>query len=416
MPPYIPPEITDTIISSVALNPYYHGLRPTRSHTLAMCALVCRTWLPRSRARLFEDICIQDQRTYDLLFERVVRSETMSPYLAFAKSLRFHYDEEDRLSLAARLFFVEFAGKLPELRTLEFWNIDLTHQRPSVKWPLLLSQFHSITCLTLWDCQFSSFHDVRRLLTALPLLSTFHIWRLTCPMVSQEMHLQKTPGPRTFWPELQVLYIDDAKNLSRQCMGMFFKWMTVALRGSAVKVLDCMFALPSTASLRETVLAFVGRVWSSVTDLTIQMSDGLPLSGFVALERLSFDLERYQGNWEGVASVLQDVSSRTIRGIMTFGYVATRKSHFNRRTSARNDANCFVFVHDTLEELDRVLSRGPFGSLKKEVVFDVNVLGHEDSEEKLQVHAHTRRCLPKLHKRKILSLYISGQLQRLDVD
>ncbi|RPD55719.1 hypothetical protein L226DRAFT_443617, partial [Lentinus tigrinus ALCF2SS1-7] len=85
MSPCIPPEITDNIISAVALDDYTAA--KLKSHTLAMCALVCRAWLPKSRAQLFEDICVPDERTYDLLVERVVRSETMSPYLAFVNRL-----------------------------------------------------------------------------------------------------------------------------------------------------------------------------------------------------------------------------------------------------------------------------------------------------------------------------------------
>ncbi|RPD55712.1 hypothetical protein L227DRAFT_475000, partial [Lentinus tigrinus ALCF2SS1-6] len=79
MSPYIPPEITDAIIS--AMDPFYDA------HTLAMCALVCRAWLPRSRVKLFEAIRIRDGRTYNLLVERVVHSETMTPYLTSVNRL-----------------------------------------------------------------------------------------------------------------------------------------------------------------------------------------------------------------------------------------------------------------------------------------------------------------------------------------
>ncbi|RPD75691.1 hypothetical protein L226DRAFT_52137 [Lentinus tigrinus ALCF2SS1-7] len=50
----------------------------TGERTLAVCALVCRAWLPKSRAKLFEAIYIRNQRSYDLLVERVVHSETRS--------------------------------------------------------------------------------------------------------------------------------------------------------------------------------------------------------------------------------------------------------------------------------------------------------------------------------------------------
>ncbi|RPD75689.1 hypothetical protein L226DRAFT_52127 [Lentinus tigrinus ALCF2SS1-7] len=202
MSPYIPPEITTAIISAVDVDLYNTGER-----TLTMCALVCRAWLPRSRTKLFEAIYIRNQRNYDLLVERFVRSETMSHYLTSVNSFYIQPFGVDSPSSVARLFLIEFAGKLPGLRVWDVGGIDWTHQRPSVKWPLLLSHFRTITYLRLWECRFSSFSDFRRLLTALPLLSTLNILHVTWPAVSPELHLRTTPGPmcRTYWPELRAL-------------------------------------------------------------------------------------------------------------------------------------------------------------------------------------------------------------------
>ncbi|RPD69131.1 hypothetical protein L226DRAFT_307501 [Lentinus tigrinus ALCF2SS1-7] len=405
MPPYMPPEITDTIISAVPLERYYPIIRPSRTHTLAMCALVCRAWLPRSRVELFKHIPIEDDHTYDLLVERVLHSETMSRYLTSVDSLALSRHGSARPSKAARLLFVEFAGKLPGLRTLRVFNVDFTQQRPSVRWPLLLSQFRTITSLRLFGCQFSSFSDVRRLLTALPLLSTLAIFDLTWPVVSHEVHLQTTLCPRTFWPELHTLWIYP---LSPQCAALFLRWMTGALHGSPVKELRCDSSnLPSTGSLRESVDAFVGRVGPSVTDLNIRITDNLPLSAFIALERLSCSLYKYQGNWRGVASVLQGVSSSAIQSI-TFDYVYTHRWHSRKN----NDSTSLRFDDDTLGELDRVLSGEPFRRLQEVILC---VLAQQEEDEK-RLRAHARRCLPKLHKRKILRLYINERLQRLDVD
>ncbi|RPD55739.1 hypothetical protein L226DRAFT_576346 [Lentinus tigrinus ALCF2SS1-7] len=390
MPPYMPPEITDTIISAVPLD-RYPGFRPSRTHTLAMCALVCRAWLPRSRVELFKNIPIREEHTYDLLVERVLHSETMSPYLASVDRLVLHRDRSDPPSKAGRLFFVEFAGKLAGLRTLDVEHIDFTHQRPSVTWPLLLSQFRTITSLTLYNCHFSSFSDVRRLFTALPLLSSLSIDELTWPMVSHEMHLRTTLRPRTFWPELHELHI---WNLPPQCAAMLLRWITGALHGSPVKELRCdILDLPSTGSVQEAVDAFVGRVGPSVTDLDIHMTDNVPLSGFIALERFSCHFYESQGSWQGVASVLQGVSSSTIQSI-TFNSL-TQRCHFNEPTYLH-------FDDDTLEELDHVLSGEPFGRLREFILYVF--AAREEDEELLRTHA--RRCLPELHKQKILSLHI----------
>ncbi|RPD61425.1 hypothetical protein L227DRAFT_68629 [Lentinus tigrinus ALCF2SS1-6] len=198
MPHYIPPEITDAIISAVASEDMF--VDGARTHTLAMCALVCRAWLPRSRAKLFEVVWISNQRSYDLLVERVLRSETMSRYPTSVNGFHIYNENaEGSLGSAARLFLVEFAGKLPGLRDLFVLDNDWTLQRPSVKWPLLLSRFHTITTLRLENCRFSCFSDVRRLLTALPLISALDIWYLTWPTVSQELHLPSTLRSRTYW-------------------------------------------------------------------------------------------------------------------------------------------------------------------------------------------------------------------------
>ncbi|RPD69476.1 hypothetical protein L226DRAFT_526628 [Lentinus tigrinus ALCF2SS1-7] len=384
MPPHIPPEITDAIISAV-----------DDPHTLTRCALVCRDWLPASRANLFKDIRITNGRSYALLVERVLHSEHMGQYLTSARSLCITDDREHSLSSGGRLSLVEFAGKLPGLRELHVTSMDWTQQRPSVKWPLLLAHFGTITSLTLHSCRFASFTDVRRLLTALPRLSALAIWRLRWPTVPQQlMHLHTAPRSRACWPELHALRIDYDDEDPPQCTQTLLRWITVALGGSAVRELS--FGIPPTGSLREIAVAFVGRVGRSVTSLTVylQVADHLPLSGLVALEHLSLKSYGYQGYWRGVASVLKDVSSKRMRSIM-INPVYTSKY--------RGDVEAPLYLDDdTIEEFDRILSREPFGTLE-EVVFHV-LADSEDREEEELLRAHARRCLPKLHERKIFCL------------
>ncbi|RPD61349.1 hypothetical protein L227DRAFT_652628 [Lentinus tigrinus ALCF2SS1-6] len=422
MPAYIPPEIIDDIISAVSVDrdryPGYYTLAKMCAHTLAMCALVCRAWLPRSRARLFEVICIRNQHSYDMLVERVVWSETMSKYLPSVNSLYLEDDSEHSLSSAARLFLIEFTGKLPGLRELYVNHLDWTHQQPCVKWPLLLSQFRTITYLRLDDCRFSSFNDVRRLLTALPLLSTLQISLLRWPMVSQELHLHTTPRSCTCWPELRTLdiYYPEAV-MPRRGLETLLKWITAALgaSGPTVKKLSCGFyGLPPTGLLRATAVDFVRRVGQSVTDLHVRLVDNLPLSEFLALKYLSCDLYRYQGNWGRVASVLQDVSSKMIQSITFYTYTLSRSQRVIPVLSeGNNDGNSLHFDHDSLEELDRVLSHDPFRNLQ-EVIFEVDA--HEKDQEEL-LRAHARRYLPNLcERRKILRVKIYRGLEGLEVD
>ncbi|RPD75672.1 hypothetical protein L226DRAFT_51543 [Lentinus tigrinus ALCF2SS1-7] len=174
----------------------------------------------------------------------------------------------------------------------------------------------------------------------------------------------------------------------------FLKWITPALGGSAVKELTFHFyGLHTPGSLRDTAVVFVGsRIVRSVTDVSVLSSDGLPLSGFTALERLTLNLYLYTGNWDDVASALQEISSNTIQSI-TFDDVYTIRA-------GNNDADLLSFDHDTLEALDRVLSCELFGSLQ-EVIFKVDV--YEQGKQDL-LRAHARRCLPELHKRNIIAL------------
>ncbi|RPD75678.1 hypothetical protein L226DRAFT_51599 [Lentinus tigrinus ALCF2SS1-7] len=409
MPRYIPPEITDDVISAAALTDII-GFPDT--HTLAMCALVCRTWLPRSRAKLFETIYIGNQRRYNLLVERVLHSETMSRYLASVNVLCIYEDKRHNQflsSIGGRPFLVEFAGKLPGLRQLIVSGIDWTHQRPSVRWHLPLSQFRTITTLRLENSIFSSFNDVRRILTALPLLSNLSTSCLTWHTVSQALHLQMTPHPvRTYWPELHTLSIYYALGDPRDCAETFLKWITAALGGSTIKVLTYGFysGLPLAGSLREAVVAFMGCVRQSVTYLDVTFDDSLSLSGFVALEHLSLSFRDSYGNWENVASVLQDVSLKTLHSVHLYNVDTQRK------LDLWSDSDLLHFDHDTLEALDCILSREPF-ERPKEVTFEVDA--HLDDQEEV-LRAHATRCLPELHKRKILRLTFHGLMQRLEVD
>ena len=75
-PRYIPPEVTDIIISFV---PY--------ASTLCKCCLVCRDWVPASRRCLFEEIRLKSEYQYELFVSCVLRSSTMRPWLSLITSL-----------------------------------------------------------------------------------------------------------------------------------------------------------------------------------------------------------------------------------------------------------------------------------------------------------------------------------------
>ncbi|RPD75544.1 hypothetical protein L226DRAFT_47778 [Lentinus tigrinus ALCF2SS1-7] len=399
MPRYIPPEITDTIIAAVE-----------HRHTLAMCALVCRDWLPASRTKLFRDIVIDHSLSYALLVERVLHSETMSAYLSSVCSLTI-LGYLGSVSSATRMFPIEFAGKLQGLRELTLRRMDWTVRVPCAKWPLFLSQFRTITSLSLVGCRFSSFNDLRRMLTVLPLLSSLSIQDPSWSTVSLEPFQQANLRSRAWWPVLHKLYIKCALNRrydAWRSTETLLKWLTSALRGSAVEELTYWMMFSGgpriASSLQDTAVAFFTPLGQSVTNLRVTFqvasTNNLPLVEFTALQYLTFEsCSKYQGDWKGVALMLQNVSSKRVRSI-AFSSVHTRRWVLAVQP-ATNPENWPYLGHRTLEELDPVLSGEPFGSLEEVAFYPVSSPG----EDQDLLYAEVKKLLPKLCERRVVRLH-----------
>ena len=101
----VPPELIYIILSFIPSGD---------KKTLCACTLVCQAWIPMSRERLFEDLLLSSRTELDLLVDRVLRSETMKPWLVYVSRIRtFSFESSDNeFSQVANRFFHIFSGKV----------------------------------------------------------------------------------------------------------------------------------------------------------------------------------------------------------------------------------------------------------------------------------------------------------------
>ena len=162
----VPPELLYTILSFI---------RSGDKEALRNCSLVCKVWLNPSRDRLFHSIDLRSPSQLTLLVDRVLRSETMKPWLASVRkfcawTFPLNTREGHKFSRAVNSFIHTFAGHLPNLHTVTFhmffWDQAPCHPRI---WAAC-SAFPSIRKLELSNVHFPSFDILRRLLESLPSL------------------------------------------------------------------------------------------------------------------------------------------------------------------------------------------------------------------------------------------------------
>ena len=167
MPPYLAGEITDAIICAVP---------ELEKDTLCSCSLVCHAWLPASRIRLFVELynITSHSEKYQLLVDRVLRSDKMRPYLGMTRSITlrdsFSTDPAHHWQATSGSFQV-FYGCFPRLEKLFLqggFSGPIPGHRPAD--PLLLSQFTTLRRLDISNCTFYSFVVLRRMISALPIL------------------------------------------------------------------------------------------------------------------------------------------------------------------------------------------------------------------------------------------------------
>ncbi|RPD78537.1 hypothetical protein L226DRAFT_568158 [Lentinus tigrinus ALCF2SS1-7] len=124
MPPCLPGELTDKIISLVP-----NGSEHSDHNTLLNCALVCQEWLPASRMALLQYIRLDSKAAYDSFVQHVLRSERIAHCLDSTHVLWIHepprvVESGNRGLPWSQRFIHDFAGHFLNLQKLSVWNVD----------------------------------------------------------------------------------------------------------------------------------------------------------------------------------------------------------------------------------------------------------------------------------------------------
>lgn len=154
-----------------------------RSRTLASCCLVCRAWCLMCQRELLSVTTIWTRRQLRRLMA-ILSSETCSIGAYITQlSLVADSDAEDKSFHHMALFYLP--TKLPSVRCLILHGtyIPVSLNRSSVyplyldhpSIPMHLKHFTTVTELHLSDIAFQSFWEFRRLVVALPALSSLYI-------------------------------------------------------------------------------------------------------------------------------------------------------------------------------------------------------------------------------------------------
>ncbi|KAF9811781.1 hypothetical protein IEO21_06437 [Rhodonia placenta] len=191
--PPLPLEVFEYIIDIIA----EELTHVNRYHNLLACALTCRAWYPRSRTRLLEDITI-DERWQLVGFTRMLKTRPALAQRIYGLCISGRRQdlmrEDPRKSHSPSTsplvqFPLMLARKLPSLEALTFDDIYFVdeHDPSFVGCFRCLSEFTSVTKLTLTGAHFTSPLPLMRLLSSLPNLAWF-----SCGAV---MFLDLAPGP-----------------------------------------------------------------------------------------------------------------------------------------------------------------------------------------------------------------------------
>ncbi|KAJ3480954.1 hypothetical protein NLI96_g7990 [Meripilus lineatus] len=152
--PRLPTEICEEIIS------YLDG-----QETLWACALVCRSWLPRSRVQLYRSAKVGRKRIHKFL-DMIV----MHPHLGVNLEQLCLGDDEDSTDIYR--FFSDVIPLLPKITSLRYEWVPI----PYLHLPLFSSGLLSLTSLTLWCIEADSFGDFVRFVSFHKHLKELTIW------------------------------------------------------------------------------------------------------------------------------------------------------------------------------------------------------------------------------------------------
>ncbi|KAI0950995.1 hypothetical protein AcW1_008156 [Taiwanofungus camphoratus] len=160
----IPTEVFERIID------LYDTRALEDRNALMACALTCRSWLPRSRYRLFYSVKVSSLQERGRFSNLITASPSLNDLV---RELDIGADSYGARVKVLGSFPYVLARRLTQVVSLHI-VFDLTRDAPSVlpSFPILVSEFTSITKLEMRGVRFSTFTDFGRLVCALPSLRT----------------------------------------------------------------------------------------------------------------------------------------------------------------------------------------------------------------------------------------------------
>ena len=179
--PRLPPEVCDAIISFVNEDAYSHGEAYRRYPTatgLYSCALVCRSWVTRARIHLFR-IVIIDNRSASNFVASVTTHPPHGSYVQRVELSRSRRSESTTSTTPVHNgwiydFFNKVVPHLPNLTSIEFWQLPILHPRFYICPP----RVPSLTSLSLCHVTATSVGDVLRLISSYKCLKELYIFQL----------------------------------------------------------------------------------------------------------------------------------------------------------------------------------------------------------------------------------------------
>ena len=169
--PALPTEVIERIINMVSETTQQYRLREIeeRNDSLRACALVARSWVPRSRLHLFRHITLDS----DLRTRRFLNSLTLSPALEpYVESLQIGPDQNRGPCGWIYQALSALPSILPHLRVLRFCYLPLLHPTCLVA----LSRFCSVETLFLRGLFQQSLRETIQLINQFPGLRNLYVW------------------------------------------------------------------------------------------------------------------------------------------------------------------------------------------------------------------------------------------------
>lgn len=227
----LPLEVCEKVIESIDVSPdgipIFYYLE--RQHALASCALVCRSWVPKSRLHLFNRIRLDGRQQSTRFMDSLLRSPWLGEYVQELSISLLHDTSAGWIYAFIQVLF----RHLTNLTHLHYWFLPNLH-------PIFysISSPSPMTSLSLHGLRSQSF---RQILNVVHRYKDLHSLRIDdCEWDSPSSFY----SGRTFG--LTTLYLDSG---SEQCNEDVYLWLTKSRSVSileTLQIMNCTIPLPTS--------------------------------------------------------------------------------------------------------------------------------------------------------------------------